>query len=189
MSSREDPKMASVEPVSRTRPNLRTRRCLVVVAGVVAVIVGVVAWRVRVTRRQGRAVAAARAKVQGLGGHFVVSLVNQTTCIDLSDCRFDDSDLQTLAQHLAEFPGPGLYRTHDLNLILNGTDVTDAGLGHLRGLNVSRLDVAGTAVGNASVETIGGFELWFLDVRGSQVTDEGVARLRESLPDSCRISR
>ena len=174
---------------STSRPPRRSRpRKLLILAALAAVAAVAVAWRMHAVERQQQAVDSTRAQIEQAGGHFVESLVEGTYTIDLSDCPFDDAKLETLAGRLAKFPGPGLYRSRDLNLILNGTQVTDAGIAKLQGLRITRLDVAGTAVGDASVETISGFALWFVDLRGSQVSEAGVARLRESLPEKCRIS-
>ena len=75
-------------------------------------------------------------------------------------------------------------------LDLTGTKVTDAGLVHLKGLaNLEALMLTHTQVTDAGLVHLEGLaNLKCLDLRRSpQVTDEGVEKLQQSLPD-CEIS-
>jgi len=79
-------------------------------------------------------------------------------------------------------------------LDLGGTQVTDAGLEHLEGLtNLEVLGLAGTRVTDAGLERLKGMtslrRLELHRVKNApymQVTDEGVKKLQEALPD-CKI--
>ena len=85
---------------------------------------------------------------------------------------------------LAGLPVPAAV----FGLDLNNTQVTDAGLKELAGLqSLQTLVLFGTQVTDAGLKELAGLkslrELWLGD---TQVTDAGVAQLRQALPN-CRI--
>lgn len=76
-------------------------------------------------------------------------------------------------------------RTDLVMLSARGTDITDAGLAHLRGLNaLSRLNIADTPVTDDGLRHLEGIaSLQKLDVEGTGVTQAGIERLQQALPD------
>ena len=72
---------------------------------------------------------------------------------------------------------------------LSGTQVTDAGLEHLKGLiNLVYLELSGTQVTDAGLVHLKGLsKLNFLYLGRTQVTDAGVKDLQEALPN-CMIN-
>ena len=70
------------------------------------------------------------------------------------------------------------------------TQITDAGLMHLKGLtNLEELGLSSTRVTDAGLVHLKGLtKLEKLGLVGTQVTDAGVAELQKALP-KCRISR
>jgi hypothetical protein len=77
-----------------------------------------------------------------------------------------------------------------LYLWLEGTKITDKGLGALRRLaRLRTLGLRGTAITDAGLEHVKSLgTLRFLDVSDTKVSDGGVKRLQEALPN-CRIGR
>jgi Leucine-rich repeat (LRR) protein len=76
-----------------------------------------------------------------------------------------------------------------LNLLYIGkTQVTDAGLEHLKGLsNLHRLWFYGTQITDAGLEALKGLEhLQELHLEGTKVTEAGVKKLQQALPN-CKI--
>ena len=75
-------------------------------------------------------------------------------------------------------------------LYIGKTQVTDAGLGHLKGLsNLHRLWFYGTQITDAGLEALKGLEhLQELHVEGTKVTEAGVKKLQQALPN-CKIER
>jgi hypothetical protein len=71
---------------------------------------------------------------------------------------------------------------------LKSSEVTDAGLEHLKGLaKLQRLSVSYTKVSDAGLEHLKGLtHLRLLDLWGTKVTDAGVKRLQQALPN-CKI--
>ena len=65
-------------------------------------------------------------------------------------------------------------------LCLDGTQVTDAGLEHLKGLTrLQSLDLSGTQVTDAGLEHLKGLtQLQWLSLEGTQVTDAGLEHLK-----------
>lgn len=176
-------------PVGRTMRRTFSLRGMFILTTLVAVMLAMYAYRVQAAERERKAVAGAERQIRELGGAFYRGNVNGTFYVDLRGCLVDDAALCRLARCLAEFPGPYLDQTRDLELRLSGTAVTDASIVELRGLNVSCLGLAGTKIADASVETIATFSgLWFLDIRNTGVSDAGYARLKRSLPH-CDIQR
>jgi hypothetical protein len=72
---------------------------------------------------------------------------------------------------------------------LSASQVTDAGLEHLKGLtNLGVLDLVATQVSDAGLEHLKGLtSLWGLDLSSTQVTDEDVRKLEAVLP-GCQIT-
>ena len=73
-------------------------------------------------------------------------------------------------------------------LWLHDTQVSDAGLEHLKGLNaIKELDLSNTQVSDAGLKHLKGMSslqrLWLIN---THVSDEGVAELRAALPN-CNI--
>jgi len=111
-----------------------------------------------------------------------VETVEQIESVDPESCgvfvrRLDDTKLAAIAVHLATIR----------HLITDGsTTVTDAGLKTLAQLEqLERLDLEWSLISDQGLESIGAVKtLRWVDVgfcRG--VTEDGVARLRESRPD------
>jgi len=75
-------------------------------------------------------------------------------------------------------------------LELGDTQVTDAGIAHLRELRELRaLSLSGTQVTDGALAHVSALRsLEVLDLTGTQVTDEGVEGLHQALPN-CRIER
>ena len=75
-------------------------------------------------------------------------------------------------------------------LYLSGTKVTDAGLEHLKGLtNLEHLSLSSTKVTDAGLEHLKGLtKLRALALKGTQVTNVGVKKLQQALPN-CKIYR
>jgi len=89
-----------------------------------------------------------------------------------------DSDLKYLKEMLSEL--------HSLSL--GGTQVTDAGLEHLKGMSqLQHLYLNNTHVTDAGLEHLKGLtQLQELLLSGTQVTNEGVRKLQHALPN-CKI--
>ena len=75
-------------------------------------------------------------------------------------------------------------------LYLNKTEITNAGLKELGGLDsLCELSLAGTKVSDAGLKELAGLKnLTLLHLEGTPVTDVGIARLHKVLP-GCRTSR
>ncbi len=73
-------------------------------------------------------------------------------------------------------------------VFLGGTQVTDAGLEHLKGLtSLQTLDLGDTFVSDAGLEHLKGLtSLQNLSLWDTKVTDEGVKKLQQALPN-CEI--
>jgi internalin A len=73
-------------------------------------------------------------------------------------------------------------------LVLNATQVTDAGLAHLSGLmTLERLTLVATQVTDAGLAHLTGLTgLETLNLSETQVTDAGISELQKALPN-CRI--
>ena len=71
---------------------------------------------------------------------------------------------------------------------LDGTQITDPGLTHLKGLkHLCELDLGDTQITDAGLESLEGLlELKELDLSATKVTDEGVKKLQLALPN-CKI--
>lgn len=120
--------------------------------------------------------------------------------LDFAGCGITNDDLSLLTNmeitnflHLGYnqgITGPGLEHLADLpgvrNLNLNGSGVDDAGLEHLTGVTqLVKLLLIRTSVGDASVETIAELEnLREVNLTDTNLTEDGVARLQELLPDT-----
>jgi hypothetical protein len=67
--------------------------------------------------------------------------------------------------------------------MLGRTGITDQGLIHLTRLtNLQTLNLAGTKVTDNSLHYLEGLPLKELNVRGTQITSEAIARLKERIP-------
>jgi hypothetical protein len=84
---------------------------------------------------------------------------------------------------------------HVIMVDWRGTKVTDARLEHLKGMNqvhwvyLAETDEDGSGVTDAGLENLSGLsQLHTLDVRHTRVTDEGVKKLQQALPN-CYILR
>ena len=75
---------------------------------------------------------------------------------------------------------------------LSGTDATDEVLPQIKNLtalNLKVLDLGGTQVTDSGVEDLASLErLWKLRLTGTRVSNEGVRRLKQALPN-CEISK
>ena len=81
-----------------------------------------------------------------------------------------------------------LSQTQGMNFIflyLSSTNVTDAGLAHLKGMShLRRLTLANTRITDAGLAHLKGLtSLERLDLRNTQVTQAGVDRLQRAIPD------
>ncbi len=75
-----------------------------------------------------------------------------------------------------------------IKVLLSDTQITDAGLEHLKGLTgLQSLHLRSTQITDAGLEHLKGLvSLQRLNIHGTQVTDEGVKKLQEALTN-CRI--
>ena len=75
-------------------------------------------------------------------------------------------------------------------LILNDTQITDEGLAHLNGLTrLTALDLHDTQITDAGLVHLKGLtSLTRLDLYGTQITDAGLAEIRAALP-KCNVSK
>jgi hypothetical protein len=72
-------------------------------------------------------------------------------------------------------------------LDLSHTQVSDAGLGHLKALKQLRcLDLDGTRITDAGLQHLNGLSQLQTLIPGALVTDEGVKKLQQELPN-CEI--
>jgi hypothetical protein len=80
--------------------------------------------------------------------------------------------------------------TEMFELGLEGTNITDAGLAHLKGMHKLRLLwLSQTRITDAGLKHLHGLAgLRIVRVPGTKVTDAGVAALKTALPE-CRIER
>jgi WD40 repeat protein len=147
---------------------------------------------------------AAIAEIERLGGRLVIdenSPERPVISLDAAGTEFDDAALQRLK---------GFTRLRELTL--SDSMVTDAGLEHLKGLTqLRRLDISGLRVTDAGLEHLKGLhqlrelnlssepsslylvvdppKKWLhRELGGTRVTEEGVKRLQQALPD-CKIKR
>ena len=87
---------------------------------------------------------------------------------------------------IKEMGGNVVYRNAVMEVRLSGTKVTDAGLSHLKGLtNLQTLWLTGTwGVTDAGLEHLKALtKLKSLHLDRTNVTDEGVEKLQQALPD------
>jgi Leucine-rich repeat (LRR) protein len=103
--------------------------------------------------------------------------LTQLQYLELNGTRLTDAGMTHLK---------GLTRLRHLEL--SDTKVGDAGLAPLKGLTeLIQLDLKGTNVSDASLECLKGFNrLGVLHVEKSRMSEEGVTKLKQSLPD-CHI--
>jgi len=98
-------------------------------------------------------------------------------CLDLSGTQISDDGLVHLK---------GLTNLRSLDLA--GTHITDAGLVHLKDLTkLEKLSLDGTRICDAGLEHLKGFENLELLYLNSEVTTEGVSKLKQALPN-CKMS-
>ena len=97
-------------------------------------------------------------------------------CLTLDNTQVTDAGLKHLH---------GLTQLQELHL---GTQVTDAGLENLKGLtSLGDLRLEYTQVTDTGLKHLKGLtQLTYLDIRGTQVTKEGVKELQQALPN-CSI--
>lgn len=122
-----------------------------------------------------------------------MELLEDVSCVDLSRTRVTDKDLARLAwlapseeldPHDPASVGGALlverYRGVE-RLNLGNTQVTDAGLKHLRRLkNLKQLNLHGTQITDAGLECLSGLvQLEELDLGRTQVTDAGMQHLQQ----------
>ena len=90
--------------------------------------------------------------------------------VDCGSATFSDEDVADLAEQLLALPSVGLR--------LNGSQVTDEGLAHLRGLdNLFSIDLSGTSVGDAGLPHLTSARLRALNLASTQITDAGLRGL------------
>jgi tetratricopeptide (TPR) repeat protein len=138
--------------------------------------------------------------LQKLGGTVERDAAGHVVLIDLSGTLASDRDLAQLrgmrslrqldVSSTAVSDGGLQYLTglDQLQLLaLSGTAVSDAGLEQLQGLKLRFLLLGFTSVSDASIETLAGMkQLEGLSLRGTRLTADGIARLKQALPN-CRI--
>ncbi len=103
--------------------------------------------------------------------------------VSLSRTEVTDVALEQLEDMLHDIPQLE-------ELFLDDTQITDAGLKHLKGLSaLRRLQLDGTQVRDAGLEHLKGLaRLQHLTLHKTQVTDAGVQKLQQALPH-CAIYR
>lgn len=96
--------------------------------------------------------------------------------LDLSETRITDVGLPSLAKLPLSW------------LELRGTGITDAGVGILATLPaLGRIDLSYTGISDASLDSLTKCrKLWYLGVKGTTISQDGIARLRQTLSD-CTI--
>jgi len=135
--------------------------------------------RARENRDRVAAVEAAVAAIEKLGGEVVSEYTKLRSQTWLEE-QFDD-------------PGGvhdpvGVLKVERVNLV--DTEVTDAGLEHLKGLkSLLILYLGSTEVTDAGLEHLKGLtslkELWLIN---TDITDEGVEKLQQALPN-CKMTK
>jgi hypothetical protein len=175
-------------------------RSLLILSVVVALPSGWMAAEAKQARRQSVMVA----KVLALGGSvgdewwfglyvageergwarkfFGDEFFHDATKLGFDGAALDDERLARLCNIDGMETAPYLW--------IEGTKISDAGLGALRRLaGLRTLGLRGSAITDAGLEHVKALgTLRFLDVSDAKVTDSGVKRLQESLPE-CRIQR
>lgn len=90
------------------------------------------------------------------------------TQLDLRGSDVSDADLQGLSD-------PAFEEVRSVLLARSG--ITDAGIRHLRLLDIVELDLHGTQVSDAGLCVLTGLDIERLDLTGTAITDEGLACL------------
>ncbi|QDV17724.1 Leucine Rich repeats (2 copies) [Gimesia panareensis] len=122
-------------------------------------------------KKKDPAVEQAKSKVRAAGGSVLELAQNDDrleVAFHLSDQKVTDETLKSLA---------GLSKVASLNL--RGTDVTSAGLAHLKNLkDLTHLHLEKTKVDDAGMKQLQALpNLEYLNLYGTAVTDAGVAQL------------
>jgi Leucine-rich repeat (LRR) protein len=192
--------MHNPPPKSRRRWLRFSLRTLLVFVLVLSVPLGWFAWRLDKARRQREVVEA----ILKAGGSVVYDYQldkdgrpnggEPMTPAWLRKSLGDDffREVMWVNFHLTQVTDAGLEYIKGLNnleeLDLGNTQVTDAGLEHFKGLNsLEGLWLDNTQVTDAGLKHLKGMtNLRELYLNDTQVTDESVEKLRDALPD-CKI--
>jgi hypothetical protein len=117
-------------------------------------------------------VGRATAAIEKSGGRFEY----ERRAVSFRGADIGDEQLASLSQSLEQLPDLGM-------LDLTGTRVSDAGLAHIQSLSQLKvLDLSGTKVSDAGLERLRGLGLSMLWLRQTEVTDEGVSKLKAESP-------
>lgn len=94
--------------------------------------------------------------------------------------KFESSCPDWIRKHVGDQVADAVFPERILDLDLEGTQVTDAGLAHLKGLtNLKSLDLYYTRVTDAGLVHLKGLKnLEWLRLEGTQVTDAGLVHLK-----------
>jgi len=144
--------------------------------------------------------------IEELGGRVKVDENKAVVVLDLNACNFPDAGLvhlkgltklEGLGLDYSEVTDAGLEHLKGLTnlrtLSLEDTSITGAGLVHLKGLTkLKTLHLSHTKVTDAGLVHLEGLteleRLFLYNTGGGKVTDAGVKKLQQALPN-CKIKR
>jgi hypothetical protein len=120
------------------------------------------------------ALSLARTKIEGSQLRHLGSL-SGVMALELSGCPLKDPDLQSLAP-LYTGTAPGM------KLLLGKTPIGDADLANISAFtNLTHLSLNETKVSDAGLRHLYSLKLAVLDLRGTEVTAEGVKQLKQAI--------
>jgi len=131
-----------------------------------------------------RRVEEVRLIAEELGGWFAQGQVNGDFYLVLEGTSVTDQQLKELALKLREFPPRYLDQTHRIQINLNDTRVTDAGVETLRDVNLQSIELRNTAVTDKIIPVLMPMhQLWQVDLENTAVSREAQRKLADSLPN------
>jgi hypothetical protein len=130
-----------------------------------------------------RRVEEVRLIANGLGGRLDQGNVNGDFYLHLEGTSITDQQLQELAMKLKEFPPPYLDQNHRIEVNLNDTRVTNAGVEALANLDLQSIELRNTAVTDKMVPVLASMHrLWRVNLENTAVSREAQRQLADSLP-------
>lgn len=130
-----------------------------------------------------RRVEEVRLIAKGLGGRLDQGHVNGDFYLRLEGTSVTDQELRELALKLKEFPPPYLDQNHRIEVNLNDTRVTDAGVSTLGGLDLQSIQLRNTAVTDKIVPVLAPMQrLWRVDLENTAVSRDAQRQLADALP-------